>query len=94
MSYTQRILLTFIAVVAVGLTTSHLLDMPLTQALLVATPGCLMVGSMFMLLHLARFGEQISAKKQLLTMLLIEFFLVPTGAGVALVAFFVLRSTS
>lgn len=94
MNYAQRAILTFIAAVTVSLLLSAAFDMSLGMAMLVATPGCLMVGSMFMLLHLARYGESISAKKQLMTMLIVEFLLVPLGAAVALVAYFALRPTN
>ncbi|MEN1681628.1 MAG: hypothetical protein AAGJ46_18760 [Planctomycetota bacterium] len=90
-NYIQRFLLTFIGAVTVGLLLSYVFQMPLSRALLVATPGCLMVGSMFVLWHLAIQGKEVGAKEQLAMLLVVEFLLVPLGATAALVAFFVLR---
>lgn len=91
MNFASRAILTFIGTVAVSLTLCSLFGMPFGLALLVATPGCLMVGSMFVLLHLAMNSEKIDAKRQLTTLMLVEFGLVPLGAAIALVAFFVLQ---
>lgn len=92
LNYVQRFLLTFIAAIAMGLTVSNLFGMRLGEALLVSTPACLMVGSLFVLLHLAKAGPAVAAKEQIMMLLVVEFCLVPLGAAAALVGFFVLRA--
>lgn len=93
-NYVQRLVLTFIGIVAIGLTMSQTFGLPLFGAMLIATPICLMLGSMFMLFHFAKVGAAVDAKKQIVTLLIVEFLLVPTGAAAALVAFFVLRAAN
>ncbi len=92
MRFSTRLIFTFVTTVCLGLAVSRFMGLSLSQSLLVATPAALMLGSMLTLLYLAKQGDRVDAKKQLTTLLVVEFLLVPLGAGVALVAFFVLRA--
>lgn len=93
MRYLVRLVASLVAIGAVGLTLSQMLGMRFILAALVATPFVLMIGSMLTIYYLARNTETISAKHQMVTLLVVEFVLVPLGAAVALVTFFIMRAT-
>ncbi|MEM6798075.1 MAG: hypothetical protein AAF589_01050 [Planctomycetota bacterium] len=92
MKLTNRMLLTVVGSIAFGFAASWLFNLTIMQAMLAATPVVLMLGSMATLFYLAKNSDKIDAKSQLATLLIVEFGLVPLGAGIALVAFFVIRA--